>query len=48
MNDQREEKQNINSIEINKYKNNDETPKTSYADIQNIEAWENEDQFGQM
>ena len=48
MDDPREEKKNIHSIEINKYKSNDETPKTSYTDIQNSEVGENEDQFGQI
>jgi hypothetical protein len=41
-------KKNINSVEINNYKNNDETLKTSYTEIQNGEAGENEDQFGQI
>ena len=44
----KEKKKNINSIKINKYKSNDETPKTSYTYIQNSEGGENEDQFGQI
>ena len=48
MDDQREEKKDINSIEINKYKSNDETPKTSYIDIHNSEGGKNDEQFGQI